>query len=192
MLVERQSTVHRRMRRRKRWIVLACVAFAGLLGVADHRGWLLVRRNDDLAIYHGAHVMVDRVIDGDTLDVHLPDPQTGHPTTRVCLWGVNCPEASRFGKPAAPLADEATQLAQSLAAHQTVMLRLESQRLRDTFGRILAHVDLPDGRILNEELLMAGLARIDDRWPHTMLVRYAQLEYTAKRKGVGMWAKKTK
>lgn len=180
----------RGFRRRKRWLWLGGLSLLVLLGVADRRGLLLVRQSDDLKAYHGRQATVERVIDGDTIEIDIPDPLNRQPVTRVCLWGVNCPEVGRFGKPSQAFADEATEFTKSLVEHQSVLLRLESQRPRDTFGRILAHVDLPGGRCLNQELLQAGLARADDRWPHMMITRYAQIEYAAKRKGIGMWQKK--
>ena len=75
----------------------------------------------------------------------------------------------------------------TLADGREVVLYLESHRPRGTFGRILAHVELPDGSSLNEALLAAGLARVDERWPHALLGRYAQLERGARREGVGIW-----
>lgn len=180
----------RRFRHRRRWVWIGAVTILVALGYADHRGWLLARGIDDLSVYHGVRATVDRVVDGDTLDLNISDPLTGQPLTRVCLWGVNCPEIGRFGKPSDPLAEDALQMTQSLVNGQTIMLRLESQRLRDSFGRVLAHIELSDGRSLNEELLRAGLARTDDRWPHIMLTRYGQVEYSAKRQGAGIWPRK--
>ena len=173
----------------------ATLAAIALLALADQRGWLLVQHHDDLAAYHGRRAIVDRIIDGDTIEIDVADSLTRTPTTRVCLWGVNCPELGRFGKPDQPLAPEAQAFTRGLVQHRRVMLRLESQRPRDTFGRILAHVDLDDDaapgnhRTVNEELLKAGLAQIDDRWPHVMSTRYAQIELAAKRQHVGLWAK---
>jgi endonuclease YncB( thermonuclease family) len=68
-------------------------------------------------------------------------------------------------------------------------LYLDPQRVRDAYVRVLAHVELLDGRSLNEALLEEGLARADDRWAHTRLTRYAQLELAARRAGAGVWTK---
>jgi endonuclease YncB( thermonuclease family) len=56
---------------------------------------------------------------------------------------------------------------------------------------MLAHIELPDRTKLNEALLEAGLAKIEDRWPHALLTRYAQLELAAKRRGAGIWSPST-
>lgn len=173
--------------RRLRWPALAAL-LAGLV-VADRSGWLLARVPDDMAVFDGAEVRVARVIDGDTIEVEARDPRNGRPATHVRLWGIDCPERPGPRRPAGePFAEQARALARSLAGGERVLLRLEPHRTRDAHGRLLAHVQLPDGSSLNEALLEAGLARADERWPHALLARYAQVEQSARRAGVGVWS----
>lgn len=159
-----------------------------LLLAADNRGWLLVRNAHDLPRYHGQLAVVDRVIDGDTIDVALPDELSDAAVTRIRLWGIDCPELAHFDKPEQPLAREASSLAVAMVQGREVRLYLEAHQPRDAYGRVLAHVELTDGRSLNEALLEAGLARADDRWPHTRLTRYAQVELGARRAKIGLWS----
>ena len=177
-----------RGRRRRLWAIVLVVL--ALLIIADRRGWLLVRDADDLPAYHGRLASVSRVIDGDTIEVNLPDSlHENAPATRVRLWGIDCPEMPHFDQAEEPLAREATNLAIQMVQGREVRLYLEPQRPRDSYGRVLAHVESGDGRSLNEALLEAGLARADDRWPHTRLTRYAQVELAARRAEVGLWSK---
>ena len=173
----------------RRPLLLGAAIMLPLLIVADLRGWLAVRRVDDLGAYHGVRTTVVRVIDGDTMEVDVPDALHDRSATRIALWGVNCPEPARSGRPAEPLADAATAHARSRVLGATVTLWLESHRPRDPLGRVLAHVELSDGTRLNEQMLAEGLARLDERWPHSMLTRYAQVEFAARRKAVGIWTK---
>ena len=159
-----------------------------LLIIADRSGWLLVPKIDDMTAYHGLRAEVVRVIDGDTLEIKHPDALHNSPVTRIRLWGLDCPETAKPDHPADPYADKATDRTQSLAADRIVMLSLESHRTRGTFGRVLAHIELPDGTSLNEALLSAGLAVADERWSHSLLGRYAQLERAAKRQSLGIWS----
>jgi endonuclease YncB( thermonuclease family) len=101
---------------------------------------------------------------------------------------VDTPEPAGRDRPAEPFADEARALTQELAAGGSVTLTLEPHRTRGSFGRLLAHVELPDGSSLNEALLAAGLARADDRWPHALVSRYARLQRAARREGLGLWS----
>ena len=60
----------------------------------------------------------------------------------------------------------------------------------DRYGRTLAYVSLPDGRMLNRELLREGLAcvyrRFDFRWKDDFI----QVEAAARGAGRGLWAQK--
>lgn len=179
--------------RRLRWIgrlragiVIAALA---LLSAADRAGWLLASRPDG-DLYHLISARVVRVIDGDTIEVRLADHIMRTDTTRVRLIGIDCPEIAHptySALPADPFADEATALMRDLVEDRVVTLRLEPQRTRDRYDRLLAHVDLEDGTSVAEQLLSEGLARQDDRWNHSMLMRYRQLELSARRAGRGMW-----
>lgn len=177
--------------RRRFALVAGAIVLAGLI-IADQRGWLLVRRSDDMAAYHGRKANTLRVIDGDTIEIDLPDSLNNTASTRVRLWGVNCPETTHANRPAQPWAVEAANLTEKLVKNQSVILWLESHRTRDPFAVVLAHVELTGGRSVNEELLSAGLAKADDRWPHSMLVRYAQVETNAKRRKLGVWSSSTR
>ncbi len=160
-----------------------------VLVVADRSGWLLVRRPDDMIVYHGTMTRVIRVVDGDTLEVDLPDRLQGRPYTRVRLWGIDSPELAGLDRPAEAFAEEARELVRTLAEGRTAILTLEAHRPRGAFGRVLAHVQIRDSTNLNETLLAAGLARADDRWPHSRLAHYAQVERAAQRRKVGIWGR---
>ena len=174
--------------RPRRWPWLVAGIVLALLIIADRSGWLLVPKIDDMSAYHGLKAQVVRVIDGDTLEIKHPDALNDRPVTRIRLWGLDCPETAKPDRPADPYADQATQRTRSLAADRTIALSLESHRTRGTFGRVLAHIELPDGSSLNERLLSAGLAVTDERWSHSLLGRYAQLERAAQRSALGVWS----
>ena len=117
---------------------------------------------------------VEMVVDGDSLEV-----RRGGDVLRLRLYGIDCPE---WGQPQGPAA---ARFAAALAAGRTVTVRV---RETDDFGRLVAEVDLPDGRSLNRELLRAGHA-----WWYR---RYAaeddeleRLETEARNAGRGLWGK---
>jgi endonuclease YncB( thermonuclease family) len=164
-------------------LVLAAVV------IADANGWLLVRRVPrDMDAYDGARVRVARVIAGDTLEIDVPDAVRSMRWTEVRLWGVDCPEPAVEDRGAQRVAREAAALAADRTLGAEVTLRLEPQRTRTPRGRLLAHVDLDEGRSLGEVLLATGLARVDDRWPHARLRDYAHAEDGAQRSQCGRWA----
>lgn len=182
-----QPSVGSRIRRRRRIIWLVVLSIVVCLSYVDRSGWLLVPHADDMATYHGIQGRVTRVIDGDTFEIDIPDRLNQRPVTRVRLWGINCPELASFDREAEPLAQEAADMTKRLIEGGLVTLSLEPQRMRGTFGRVLAHVDIPDQGNLNIALLEAGLTITDERWPHRQLARYAKAQRQAKRKEIGLW-----
>ena len=158
------------------------------LVIADRSGWLLVPRADDMATYHGLKARVVRVIDGDTFDIDIPDALNDRPLTRIRLWGLDCPETGNIDHEAEPFASEAEAFTRDMNDGKSVTLHLESHRLRGTFGRLLAHVEVEGAGHPNIALLEAGLARTDERWPHDHLSRYARAQQIARRKKIGLWS----
>ena len=99
---------------------------------------------------------VDRVLDGDTADFTC-SPWPGlviH--ARVRVLGIDTPERSWRAscEDEALLADLATEAAEELLGERVVLV-VEG---RDSFGRILAHVLLEDGRDYGTEMIARGLA----------------------------------
>ena len=141
----------------------------------------------DISKYHGRQFAVVKVVDGDTLDIDIPDGNYNH--TRIRLWGVDTPETKDprtgpmyFGKEAS---DFATQKA--LGKQVTIYLEKE-KKPRDKYHRLLAYIQLPDGTFLNEVLLSEGYAYADLRFKHGLYNKYKQLESVARSQKKGLWA----
>lgn len=152
------------------------------------RGAGLLPVDDDWHKYHQKTFKVMRVVDGDTLDLSVADGD--HATTRIRLWGVDTEEMN-FNDPDTPpdpWAQEATDFTRRLTEGQRVTLHLQAHELRDSYGRLLAYVELPDGRFLNAALIEVGLSEHDDRWGHDHADDYEALELQAQRNGQGKWA----
>lgn len=181
-------THRRRAIQRKRFarLLIAAVLLIGLIAL-DRSGWLLVPNHDDVRAYEGRTARVVRVIDGDTLEIDLPDALKDTPTTRVRLWGVDAPERATVDLPAEPGAEEATRFLREWIEGGEIRLRLEPDT-RDRYQRLLAHVETIEGENINARLLSEGLALAEDRWPHTMLREYERLERIARLQQRGLWA----
>lgn len=154
---------------------------------ADRAGLLLVGRQNDMAAYHGTRARVERVISPHTLELDIPDAVADRNNTRIRLIGVTAPLPKHRDRQPQRGAAEAMQLATTLAEGQLVTLELEPEHTRDTFGRLRAHVVLPNGDTLNRALLEAGLAETDARHPHRRLTDYAKAEQQAQRHERGIW-----
>ncbi len=125
-------------------------------------------------------VTVSQVVDGDTL--RLRDGRL------VRLIGINTPEIGREGRPSEPLAKAArTALQKLLSKNTTVDLHFDREK-RDRYGRLLAHVYLPDGTNVEAGLLTAGLAAQIVVPPNVMLLEcYQAAETVARNAGKGVW-----
>ena len=144
-------------------------------------------QSGDFPRFNNRQFRLYRVIDGDTIDLDVPDD--GHPYTRVSLWGVDTPETKAPGKPIGYFGPEATAFTEEMVAGRTVTIELDPEKTRGKFGRLLGFVYTPDGKMLNEELLRSGHAYADGRWRHRFYFRFQQLEKQARKNKRGLWQK---
>jgi endonuclease YncB( thermonuclease family) len=119
---------------------------------------------------------VVQVQDGDTLTVKTERNRLH----KVRLADIDAPEMGQpFGKPA-------RRLAVDLALEKTVRV---NYTFKDKYGRLIGEVFLPDGKLLNEEMLKAGLAwHYRVKHPHSSSLE--KLEYKAWHKNLGLWLQK--
>jgi micrococcal nuclease len=124
------------------------------------------------------------VVDGDTLRVRV-----GGAVEKVRLVGVDAPETGHL-RPAEPFHEEATAFVRRLATH--ARLRLAPDRLqddRDRYGRLLRYAWLPDGRLLNAEIIRAGWAEAYRRLRYERRAEFLRLEREARDARRGRWAR---
>jgi endonuclease YncB( thermonuclease family) len=123
------------------------------------------------------------VYDGDTILL-----ENGR---RIRYLGIDTPERGSEEAPPEFLAEAAKAFNQK--AVRGVSLRLEFDRQRkDHHGRWLAYVYLPDGRMLNEELLREGLARVLAVPPNLeQFERLVEAQREAMARRAGIWARVT-
>ena len=127
---------------------------------------------------------VEYVVDGDTLKL-AASPPAGPITVR--LIGVDTPETVKRNHPVEPFGPEATQFTRGFLAGGEARLQFDRERL-DVYGRTLAYVWVDD-KMLNEELLRAGLARYEPQFHYsdTMKRRFRKAEGAARAAGRGIW-----
>ncbi len=140
--------------------------------------------------YHNKTFQVSRVVDGDTLDIDIPDGKKSW--TRIRLWGVDTPEMGRGSKKDMYFAKEATDFATKTLKDRTVHIVLSPKKTRGKYGRLLAYVYLErGGDMFNEMLLKQGFAYADLRFSHIYKKRFEQFEKHARDQKIGLWAKVT-
>ncbi|MGE0067609.1 MAG: thermonuclease family protein [Solirubrobacterales bacterium] len=128
-----------------------------------------------------ARVVVERVVDGDTIEVELDGVAED-----VRYIGVDTPETVKPESPVECFGPRASNFNHRLVEGRLARLVFGVER-RDVYGRLLAYVYL-DRRFVNAELLRRGFARTltiapNDRYAE----RFKRLEIAAARHGRGLW-----
>jgi micrococcal nuclease len=144
----------------------------------------------DYERYNDKTFLVVKVIDGDTIDIGASDCNDAY--TRVRLWGVDTPETKNPRTGVMYFGPEAFEFTKKSTLGKEVCVFLDAKRSRDKYGRLLAYVQLPDGKILNESLLSEGFAYADVRFKHSYYHKYMQLQAGAKRLKKGLWENVTR
>ncbi len=136
-----------------------------------------------------AGVVVDRVVDGDTIKVRI----NGDDVT-VRLIGIDTPETVKPDSPVECFGPEAFDFAKQALTGQSVTLELDSsQGDEDRYGRLLAYVwrEAPDGSLslFNLDAVAAGYARARQygSTPYAWKAELGQAGQAAKAAGAGLW-----
>ena len=180
-MTDRQRAWNRRRPRRPGLFALAAALLLILLAL--FRGWQehrSLRPPETLA--EGAY-RVQRVVDGDTLLL------SNH--ARLRLIGVNAPETVKPNSSVEPFGPEASAFTKRFVAGARGEVRLEFDRQRlDKYGRFLAYV-YAGGRMLNEELIAAGLARVERGYDYSSSkkTRFLKLQAQAQAARRGLWSR---
>jgi micrococcal nuclease len=115
------------------------------------------------------------ISDGDTFTILTINKEQ----IKIRLYGVDCPESRQdFGT-------RAKQFTSTLCFGKMVKAEVKNH---DRYGRKIAIVILPDGKILNKELLLSGMAWHYKHYDKS--VDLAQLESIARLRKSGIWSTK--
>jgi len=190
------------MSRRSRNVLFTACVFVAAGVVCLDRTWLRQTLQpapktqqqfaaQDLEKYHAKTFTAARVVDGDTIDIDVPDGN--YPHTRIRLWGVDTPETKNIKTGVMYFGPEASAFTKDLTLGKDVTVYLDKDKnSRDKYNRLLAYIQLPDKRFLNEVLLIEGYAYADLRFSHSYYNKYKQLKSAARSQKKGLWANVTR
>lgn len=127
---------------------------------------------------------VMHVRDGDTVEVRLDGADVP-----IRLIGVDTPESVHPNKLVECFGPESSRFTKRFLGQDVLLWRDPTQDAYDTYGRMLAYVGLPDGRILNGLLIETGNGKeyTYQRRQYLEQERYLELEREAKATLVGLW-----
>ena len=174
--------------RRRRQLGFVFIIVLAIVVLTQRLGYLGPLPASDRSRYHDRKFTVIKVVDGDTIDLDIPDPQTGKSCTRVRLWGVDTPETKHPDRGVMYYGPEAADLTRRATLNRQVTVKLEPfQKPRGKYGRLLAYIYLPDGKMLNEQLITQGCGYADHRFDHMLRRKLLQLQKNAQREKQGLW-----
>ncbi|WP_229207817.1 thermonuclease family protein [Dyadobacter beijingensis] len=140
-----------------------------------------LRSNSDLPSPLKAEVI--GIQDGDTVELKFlySGKKAGRrmgKNIRIRLLHVNCPERGMG------FYNNAKQFTSEKCFRRTVTIRHKGEF--DKYGRLLGEVVLPDGKVLNKELVKKGLAVHFKKYSKDR--EYAALEIAANKQKIGIWS----
>lgn len=124
--------------------------------------------------------------DGDTIMVDMNGT-----TETLRFVGVDTPETHDPRKPVQCYGPEASAFTKKLISEAGGKVRLSSDpesTNRDRYDRLLRYIYLPDGRLVQDELLKNGYAFHYPYFPFTKSVQFAAEQATARLANKGVWA----
>lgn len=147
-------------------------------------------RLEDIQKYDNHSFIIQKAVDGDTIDINSPDNEKNY--TRIRLWGVDTPETKDPRVEVGYFGPEASEFTKQTVLGKKVTIYLDKKQTRDKYDRLLAYIQLIDGKFLNELLLSEGFAYADRRFKHQYYYKYLRLESAARREKKGLWANVTR
>ena len=128
---------------------------------------------------------VIKVVDGDTVDILMNGS-----TTRLRLIGLDTPETVDPRKPVQCFGLAASDTAKELLTGKAVRIEMDpSQGTLDKYGRTLAYIFLPDGRLFNEFMIAEGYGHeYTYRIPYAYQSEFKAAEKKAREEKKGLWA----
>lgn len=167
-------------RRKKRLLkLLLAFAFAGI-------GYFLNHHQPPaqvLGTISPGYYRVVEFADGDTISVDMDGK-----VERIRMIGVDTPETHDPRKAVQCFGQAASDFTKNLIGNNPVRLQAdELSTNRDRYDRLLRYVYLPDGKLVEEEIIRQGYGFAYTSFPFTKSDHFKQLETDARQQGRGLW-----
>lgn len=168
--------------KRKLLSLLITIILAVGTAIAQHYGWTDKVANGVQQVQPGLYRVVE-FSDGDTIKVDMNGK-----TESVRFIGVDTPETHDPRKAVQCFGLAAAIFTKNFIGTNNV--RLESDPIntnRDRYNRLLRYVYLPDGRLVNAEIIKAGYGFAYTSFPFEKSEEFIAYQKTAREQGNGLW-----
>jgi micrococcal nuclease len=126
---------------------------------------------------------INHFVDGDTIAVTMSGKSQS-----VRMIGVDTPETHKPNTPVQCYGPAAAAFTKTIIGSQQVRLEADSKSTnRDRYNRLLRYVYLPDGRLVEAELIKGGYGFAYTEFPFTKSAEFVQYQVQAKAANKGLW-----
>jgi micrococcal nuclease len=150
--------------------------------LANRAGWL---KSSDKTLQQNQPGLysIARFVDGDTIDINM----NGSIET-IRMIGVDTPETHRPNSPVQCYGPQAADFTKKLIGSQKVRLQADPlDTNRDRYNRLLRYVYLPDGRLVESEIISGGYGFAYTSFPFEKSQEFTTIENQAKQAKKGLW-----
>lgn len=171
----------KRLKRRLMVAVLTLLLAGGIL-LAQRIGWI----EPGGPIPHDAQPGLYRVIsfaDGDTIEIDMNGARES-----IRFIGVDTPETQDPRTSVQCFGRAASEFTKNLIGDNNVRLEADPTNTnRDRYNRLLRYVYLPDGRLVNAEVIKAGYGFAYILFPFEKMEEFRAYESQAREQNLGLW-----
>lgn len=127
---------------------------------------------------------VTEFVDGDTIGVKMNGQ-----TQKIRFIGVDTPETHDPRKAVQCYGQAAANFTKQLIGNQSIRLVMDPQSTnRDRYDRLLRYIYLPDGRLVNAEIIKQGYGFAYTSFPFTKLEEFRKYQKEAQAAKKGLWS----
>jgi micrococcal nuclease len=171
---------HKLFTRKTRMYISAAIIL--VVAIAQACGWMDKPKNTVIEKQPGLYPIA-RFVDGDTITVDM----NGTKET-IRMIGVDTPETHKPNTPVQCYGPEASAYTKNLIGNQPVRLQADpTNQNRDRYGRLLRYVYLPDGRLVQKEIINNGYGFAYTLFPFTKKDEFIRTEASAQQNAKGIW-----
>ncbi len=140
--------------------------------------------NKQAAAVPAGYYRVTEFIDGDTITVNMDGRNE-----KVRFIGVDTPETHKPNAPVQCFGEAAASFTKQLIGTNPVRLEVdETNSNRDRYDRLLRYVYLPDGQLINLEIVKQGYGFAYVSFPFTKMDEFKNAQTEARELNRGLWS----
>lgn len=168
--------------KRKLFGLFIGLAVAGATLLAQQLGWIDTAKQTAITTQPGQYRIVE-FNDGDTVRVDMNGTKE-----RVRFIGVDTPETQDPRTSVQCFGKVASEFTKSFIGEQSVRLEADPTNTnRDRYNRLLRYVYLPDGRLVNAEIIKQGYGFAYTLFPFEKMEEFRGYEQQAREQNLGLW-----